>query len=104
MRLFRNPSREGPVATLLRHLEHDRFDEAFRALKAWREGPAPPPHALWRLGRALLEKGRPKRARVVLQAFVDLYPAHRDRPTVVRDLALALKRAGREAEARLFMG
>jgi len=103
MRLFRSQAEEAdttlPVTAFLRHLEEARPGEAYKALKQVREGPDPPPHALWRLGRVLLERARPKHARLPLQMFVDLYPRHGDRPAVLRDLALALVRSGRVAEA-----
>ena len=62
-------------------------------------GLVPPPHALWRLGRWLLEKSRPKQAKVALQIFVDHYSGHEDRREVMLDLALALKATGQAAEA-----
>lgn len=84
---------------MLRHMDHRRFEEAYRELRRYREGPVPPPHALWRLGRWLLEKSRPKQARLPLQLFVDSYQGHEDRREVMLDLALALKASGQDAEA-----
>jgi len=84
---------------MLRHMENRRFEEAYRDLRRYQEGPVPPPHALWRLGRWLLEKSRPKQARLALQIFVDHYHGHEDRREVMLDLALALKATGQTAEA-----
>lgn len=84
---------------MLRHMEHRRFEEAYRELRRYSDGPVPPPHALWRLGRWLLEKGRPKQAKLALQLFVDFYGGHEDRREVMLDLALALKATGQTAEA-----
>ena len=84
---------------MLRHMENGRFDEAYRALKRYREGPLPPPHALWRLGRWLADKGRPKQAKRALKLFLDLYPNHQDRPFVLRDLALTHNALGENEDA-----
>jgi len=84
---------------MLRHMENRRFEEAYRDLRRYQEGPVPPPHALWRLGRWLLEKSRPKQAKLALQIFVDHYHGHEDRREVMLDLALALKATGQAAEA-----
>jgi len=89
MRLFRGSRREYAVTTMLRHMEHGRFPQALRALRRWRAGPWPPPHALWRLGRWCLEKSRPRWAKRPLEIFLELYPGHQDRPEVMRDLARA---------------
>ncbi|MHC4548444.1 MAG: hypothetical protein ACYTEZ_06670 [Planctomycetota bacterium] len=80
-------------------MEHRRFEEAYRELKRYRDGPVPPPHALWRLGRWLLEKGRAKQAKLALQLFLDFYHAHQDRTEVMLDLALALKALGQDERA-----
>jgi hypothetical protein len=89
---------------MLRHMENGRFARALRALRQLNGDPPPPPHALWRLGRWFLEKDRARRARRPLRLFLELYPAHQDRPEVMRDLARAVggKRARnlvREAHA-----
>lgn len=99
MRIFRSGPKEHCVTAMLRHMDNRRFEEAYRELRRYREGPVPPPHALWRLGRWLLEKSRPKQARLALQLFVDTYHGHEDRREVMLDLALALKAAGQVAEA-----
>lgn len=101
MRLFfsRDDDRTLPVTAFLRHMEEGRLEFALKALKRHAEPPDPPPHALWRLARGLAESGKPKAALVPLRLFVDLYPGHGDRPAVLRDLALALSRCGRAAEA-----
>jgi hypothetical protein len=91
MRFFRSIPRAVPVALFLHHLEHGRFEEARKALERRGDGPAPPPHALWRLGRGLLGQGRAREARLPLELFRDLYPRHLDRPAVMRDLAAASK-------------
>jgi len=80
-------------------MESREFDEAYKELKRYRDGPVPPPHALWRLGRWLLEKGRAKQARLALRLFLDIYSAHQDRREVMLDLALALKALGQEQES-----
>jgi hypothetical protein len=79
-------------------MDNRRFEEAYRDLKRYQEGPVPPPHALWRLGRWLLEKSRPKQAKLALQLFVDSYQGHEDRREVMLDLALveAAKDLGRK--------
>jgi len=84
---------------MLRHMDNRRFEEAYRELKRYQDGPVPPPHALWRLGRWLLEKSRPKQAKVALQLFLDHYHGHEDRREVMLDLALALKATGQAGEA-----
>jgi len=84
-------------------MERGRFQEAYRTLKRVESpcshGPLPPPHALWRLGRWLAEKRRPRRARLPLRIFLELYPHHQDRPEVMRDLALVENSLGRHEEA-----
>jgi len=87
------------VTTMLRHMEHGRLDEAYRALKRYRTAPLPPPHALWRLGRWLLDQGRAKQAKRALKLFLDVYPNHGDRALVLRDLALTHKALGELEEA-----
>jgi len=89
--LFRTPrpQLEPFVTTMLRHMEHGEFVEAFKALRRGGPGPVPPPHALWRLGRWLLEQERPKDARLPLKRFLEIYRAHQDRAAVERDLAAA---------------
>jgi len=99
MRLFGNTRRECAAKTLLRHMENGRFTEALRVLRRRGEGPIPPPHALWRLGRWSLDKGRAKHALRPLQLFLASYPNHQDRPEVLRDLARALGTLGRAKEA-----
>jgi len=100
MRLFQRTRREAAVTTLLRHMEHKRFSEATRLVRrAVEQGPIPPPHVLWRLGRWCLEKGRPKAARQPLELFLSLYPAHQDRPEVMRDLVRVLAATGKRREA-----
>jgi len=81
-------------------MEYGRMDEAYRALKRFRDGPVPPPHALWRLGRWLAEQKRPKRAKLAFKLFLDLYSGHQDRYAVMRDLALAHQALGEHDEAR----
>ena len=88
------------MTTLLRHMEHKRFTEALKLVrKAAEHGPVPPPHALWRLGRWCIEKGRPKAARHPLELFLELYPAHQDRPEVMHDLVRVLDATGKRKEA-----
>jgi tetratricopeptide (TPR) repeat protein len=99
MRLFRSAPGEHPTTMMLRNLELGRFDEAYKALKRYRDTPPPPPHALWRLGRWLAEHDRPKQAKLAFKLFLDLYPNHGDKPAVLRDLALAHKALGEHEEA-----
>jgi len=84
-------------------MEQGRFQEAYRTLKRVEppcsKGPLPPPHALWRLGRWLADKGRRRRARLPFRLFLELYPHHEDRPEVLRDLALVENSLGRHREA-----
>lgn len=85
---------------MLRHLENDRFVEALRALRRHSGGPVPPPHALLRLGRWLLDQGgHPKAAVLPLELFLGLYPAHQDRLRAQYDLVRALRAAGRTRAA-----
>ncbi len=100
MRLFRASGVDHPTTGMLRNMEQGRFVDALRALRGYREGPLPPPHALARLGRWHLERGKPKHAALPLRLFLDLYPAHQDGPEVKRDLANALAQLGRTGEAR----
>ena len=105
MGLFKRTRREPAVTTLLRHMEHKRFPEALKLVrKAAELGPVPPPHALWRLGRWCVEKGRPKAARQPLELFLVLYPAHQDRPEVMRDLVRVLAATGKRKEAEELKG
>ena len=99
MGLFGNKRREFVVTTLLRHMEDGRFADALRLLRKQDDGPVPPPHVLWRLGRWSLDKAKPKLALFPLRLFLRLYPNHQDRPDVLRDLAGALKCSGKHAEA-----
>ena len=100
MGLFNRSRREHAVTRLLRHMEHGRFVQALRQVgRAAENGPPPPPHALWRLGRWCLRKERPKAAVELLELFLALYPAHCDRPEVMRDLARALAHAGKRRQA-----
>ena len=85
---------------MLRHMENREFDQAYRELKRYKDGPIPPPHALWRLGRWLLDQSRPKQAKLALQLFLDFYHAHQDRREVMLDLALALKALGQDKDAK----
>ena len=101
MGLFKRSRREPAVTTMLRHMERGRFVDASKYVrKAGEDGPPPPPHALWRLGRWLLEKRRGRNAREPLELFLALYPAHGDRPEVMRDLARALARCGKRQQAQ----
>lgn len=104
MRLFGTASAERPVTALLRHMENGRFLPALKALRRYRGGPPPPPHALHRLGRWLAEQGRAKAALRPLRLFLELYPGHQDRALVVQDLARALHAAGKRRLARQLTG
>lgn len=104
MRLFRSDppgTVTEPVPTLLRALERGDLRAASDALAA-RAGtdPVPPPHALWRLGRGLLQVGEARRAVAALELLVDAFPGHGDRPAAQRDLVRALLRTGRRKRAR----
>lgn len=100
MRLFWTSPGGHSVTEMLRHMEHGRFVPAYRALRRYRTGPVPPPHALWRLGRWLLDKGRVKKARLPLETFLRLYPHHQDQPEVRLDLARVLQATGATDEAQ----
>ncbi|MDH3592389.1 MAG: aspartyl/asparaginyl beta-hydroxylase domain-containing protein [Planctomycetota bacterium] len=81
-------------------MENEDFLAAHRELKRHGpDSPLPPPHALWRLGRVLLGRKQPRKALLPLEMFQELYPEHRDRPEVIRDLALALKLSGQTKKA-----
>jgi hypothetical protein len=95
MGLFRRKRRPHAVREMLRLMEDGLFEEAARGLPREFDGQIPPPHALWRLGRWCLDKGRPKLARRPLELFLQLYPAHQDRTAVARDLAAVLVALGR---------
>ena len=84
---------------MLRHMENDDFLDAHRELKRVKDGPIPPPHALWRLGRWLAEKGHARKARLPLERFLDLYKSHQDRPRVMLDLARVLVQVGQRDKA-----
>ena len=84
MGLFGNKRREFVVTTLLRHMEDGRFADALRLLRKQDDGPVPPPHVLWRLGRWSLDKAKPKLALFPLRLFLRLYPNHQDRPDVLQ--------------------
>ena len=58
-----------------------------------------PPHALERLGRVLADSGDFKKSVLPLRLFLDTYANHQDRPTVVKGLALCLRRMGKVKEA-----
>ena len=107
MRLFRSdrpPVAGPPVPELLRALERDDIRAAADAFRARRDtDPIPPPHALWRLGRGLLEAGDARRAVAVLSLLVESYPAHGDAPAAQRDLARALHGAGKRKRAAALM-
>jgi len=80
-------------------MEHGRFPEAWKALRR-HDGKLPvPPHALSRLGRWLADRGEHKRAIVPLRMFLETYPNHLDRPTVVQGLAACLRQVGKAKEA-----
>jgi len=100
MRLFRTAQRERAVTAMLRHMENRRFTAALRALKRYEEGPTPPPHALIRLGRWLIERGRARAALRPIRLFLRLYPGHQDRLQVLYDLVRALSAAGKTAAAK----
>ncbi|MGQ0613864.1 MAG: tetratricopeptide repeat protein [Planctomycetaceae bacterium] len=82
--LKRRPERAHPTCDLLSHMAAGRMDEAALAWKRWSAPPVPPPHALLRLGRWLLEQGRPKEAAGPLNQFVELYPNNLDRAEAER--------------------
>ena len=99
MGLFKRSRREHAVTTLLRHMERKQFARALRYVRNAAEGPVPPPHALWRLGRWCIDQDRHKAALQPLELFMDLYPEHQDRPEVMRDLVRVLAETGRRKEA-----
>ena len=49
--------------------------------------------------RWLADRGEFKKATLPLQQFLDTYPAHQDRAVVRNDLAVCLKRLGKDREA-----
>ncbi|MCZ6786423.1 MAG: hypothetical protein O7E54_04575 [Planctomycetota bacterium] len=103
MGLFKRSRREPAVTTMLRHMERGRFVDASRYVrKAGEDGPPPPPHALWRLGRWLLDMRHGKNACEPFELFLALYPAHGDRPEVMRDLARALALRGKRQQAQVM--
>jgi hypothetical protein len=96
----KNWDREPRVTAVLRAMERGRFADAVKALRRKEErGPLVPPHVLWRLGRWCLDRNRPKDACVPLELFLGWYPAHQDRPQVLRDLACAMALSGRRKQA-----
>ena len=99
MRLFRSTSREQALTTMLRCMEHGRFVEAWKCLRKHDDALPVPPHALSRLGRWLADRGEHKKAVLPLRTFLDTYPKHQDRATVVQGLAFCLKRIGKPKEA-----
>jgi len=100
MRLFRSTPKDRALTAMLRAMEQGKFLEAWKELRKHDTGELPvPPHALSRLGRWLAEKGEPKKAVLPLRTFLDTYPNHQDRATVVTGLAACLKQAGRKKEA-----
>ena len=99
MGLFKRTRREHAVTTLLRHMERKQFAKALRYVRKTTEGPVPPPHALWRLGRWCIDQSRHKAALQPLELFMALYPKHQDRPEVMRDLVRVLAQTGRRKEA-----
>jgi TolA-binding protein len=103
MRQFRSPEEEHPTTAMLRHMEFGRFAEAGEALARYTGGFLPPPHALWHLGRHLLGAGVPKRAKLALKLFADLYPAHKDLPKVLNDLARVLVALDERREAKAIL-
>lgn len=88
------------MTTMLRHMEHGRFVDAWRALRRDKQELPAPPQALARLGRVLADRGEFKKAILPLQRFLDTYPRHQDRAVVQRDLAMCLKRLGRLKDAQ----
>lgn len=99
MRLFRTTSRECALTTMLRCMEHGRFLDAWKSLRKHDDALPVPPHALSRLGRWLADRGEFKKAVLPLRRFLDTYPKHQDRATVVQGLALCLKQMGKVKEA-----
>jgi len=99
MRLFRSSPRERALTTMLRCMERGRFNEAWKSLRKHDDELPVPPHALSRLGRWLADRGEHKKAVLPLRTFLDTYPKHQDRATVVQGLALCLKRIGKVKEA-----
>ena len=99
MRLFRTAPAERPLTVMLRHMEHGRFAEAWRALKQDKQQLPAPPHALARLGRWLADRGEFKKAVLPLSRFLETYPNHQDRPVVQNDLAVCFKKLGKVKEA-----
>ena len=84
---------------MLRCMEQGRFVDAWKALRR-DDGALPvPPHALARLGRWLADRGEYKKAVVPLRLFLDTYPRHQDRASVVQGLSSCLKQLGRTKEA-----
>jgi hypothetical protein len=80
-------------------MEQGEFLDAHAALRRFEDGPLPPPAALWRLGRRLGELNHPKRARLALELFLELYPNHEDRAEVMQDLAHTLAALGKRRKA-----
>lgn len=99
MRLFRSASKERALTVMLRNMEQGRFVDAWKALRK-DDGALPvPPHALARLGRWLADRGEYKKAMLPLRRFLDTYPKHQDRATVVAGLSSCLKQLGKAKEA-----
>ncbi len=91
----------GCVATMMRCLQDDRFDDAARALGQFSGSrPFPPPASLWRLGRRCAKAKKLKPARHALEMFLNLYPHHEDGPSVRADLVQVLRALGRTREAQ----
>jgi len=84
---------------MLRAMETGELLDAHAALRRYEEGPPPPPNALWRLGRRLAESNQPRRARLPLELFLELYPRHEDRAEVMQDLAHTLNALGKRRKA-----
>jgi Flp pilus assembly protein TadD len=89
---------------MLRHMEHGRFKEAWRALRLDKGELPAPPHALARLGRWLADRGEYKKAALPLRRFLDTYPNHQDVAVVENDLACCLKRLGKTKELARLVG
>jgi Flp pilus assembly protein TadD len=84
---------------MLRNMEQGRFLDAWKALRKDDATLPVPPHALARLGRWLADRGEYKRAVLPLRLFLDTYPKHQDRATVVAGLSACLKQLGKSKEA-----
>ena len=99
MRLFRTAARERALTLMLRSMEQGKFLDAWKALRKDDKSLPVPPHALARLGRWLADRGEYKKAVLPLRLFLDTYPKHQDRASVVGGLATCLKQLGKAKEA-----